>query len=71
MANERTQVILQYNNKKATVSFENLTKIKSDLTNANIAAKMGRLKVTEGSKYRIADTEKQKQANIQKERRWL
>jgi len=58
MANERTQVILQYNNKKATVSFENLTKIKSDLTNANTAAKMGRLKVTEGSKYRIADTEK-------------
>jgi hypothetical protein len=41
------------------------------LTQANMAAKAGNLKVSEAPKHRKVDTKEQKKANIQKEKRWL
>ena len=71
MANEGIGIVLEYGSEKVTLDYRNFDDMKEKLKDANKYAKSGSLTVSEGTKYRRAKSEREKKADIQKERRWL
>ena len=71
MANEGIGIVLEYGSEKVTLDYRNFDDMKEKLKDANKYAKSGSLTVSEGAKYRRAKSEREKKADIQKERRWL
>jgi len=71
MVNEGVGVVLEYGSEKVTLDYRNFDDMKEKLKEANKYAKSGSLIVSEGAKYRRAKSERERKADIQKERRWL
>ena len=61
----------RFNNFNVEISLSDREGLIQGLTQANMAAKAGNMKVSEVPKYRKVDDREQKRANIQREKRWL
>ena len=71
MVNEDVGIVLEYGGNKVTLDYRDLDEMKNALKEANKYAKSGSMNVSEGAKYRRAKSEKERKADIKREREWL
>ena len=71
MVNEGTGIVLEYGGNEVALDYRDFEQMKDALKEANKYAKSGSMTAREGAKYRRVTTEKERKANIRREREWL
>lgn len=71
MVNEGTGIVLKYGGNEVALDYRDFEQMKNTLKEANKYAKSGSMTAKEGTKYRRVKSEKERRADIRREREWL